>query len=239
MRKILIFAIITCFFTLSCKKKTVTTTTAATTFLNSTAGSVWNYKTYDSTTSQETTYSLTSTNMDSMVNGRIYHVFSNTSQSGTTSEYYNITGNEYYQYAEVIPQQSAIEQKYLIDNVNTGTSWTTPFFTQIDVQGNAVTITGTIKNTIEEKGGSLSLNGTNYNNIIKVKTELLNVSISVPIIGNLTPTIVQNSHSYYAPKYGMVKKDLQLQVSVDVPTMGTQEVINTNTSTILMYSTIL
>ena len=57
-------------------------------------------------------------------------------------------------------------------------------------------ITGTIKNTIEEKGSTLTINGTTYNGIIKVKTELQNVSISVPIIGNLTPTIIQNNYSY-------------------------------------------
>jgi hypothetical protein len=214
-------------------------TTGSTSYFSFSAGSTWNYSTTDDSTLQVTNYTLTATANDSIVNGRTYHIFNNTSSSGTTSEYYNITGNEYYKYSEVIPQRPAIEQKYLIDNVNTGTSWTTPFSTQYVYQGTTVTINGTIKNTIEEKGSSLTINGTNYSNIIKVKTELQNVSIIVPFIGSLTPTIIQNNHSYYAPKYGMVKNEALLNVSVDIPTVGTQQVSNIKQTTVLTSSSIL
>ena len=238
MKKVIYYAGICLLFLTSCKKSQPVVN-GSSSYFSFSAGSTWNYSTTDNSNGQINTYTLTATANDSIVNGRTYHVFNNTSSSGTTNEYYNITGNEYYQYSEVIPQQPAVEQKYLIDNVNAGTSWTTPFFTQFDAQGTTVSITGTIKNTIEEKGTSLTVNGINYIGVIKVKTELQNVSITVPFIGNLTPTIVQSNYSYYAPKYGMVKNDLLLNVTVDVPTVGPQEVINTNSTTTLSSANIL
>jgi hypothetical protein len=182
MKKLIFMPFFMAILAISCKKSTTTTTPESTSFMSFSAGSVWNYVTTDS--SGATPYTLTSTSNDSTINGRTYHIFTYADANGTSSEYYNNAGSEYYQYTQLTDQLDPFEIKYLIDNVNTGTSWTQPFAASQLIQMYTVSLNATIKNTIAEKGNSLTVNGTTYNNVIKVNTEIINPSVTsnIPLV---------------------------------------------------------
>jgi hypothetical protein len=72
-------------------------TPPATTYMNVKAGSTWNYEQINTTPAGPTTnYTLTSTNRDSTVEGNLFHVFTNSSNNA--SEYYRVSGNDYFTY---------------------------------------------------------------------------------------------------------------------------------------------
>lgn len=199
-------------------------------YITTTPGTTWNYQVTDNSTSAVTPYTLTSSSNDTTINGKTYHIF-NSTDANTPKEYYNLTGNDYYQYTQLAAQLPSIELLYLNDTKAVGQSWTTPISTSM--QG--VTISADIKNTIEEKGGSISVNGITYNNIIKIKTEVVNIAANNPFVTVDPP--VQNISSYFSPKYGLVKRDFQLSVSVTA--LGTStSIIDQNTTNILMSSSI-
>jgi len=222
--------------TISCKKNKVGD--GNTSYMTITAGATWNYETLDNAAATNTPYTLTSTSTDSTINARVYHVFTNTDANGSTSEYYNVSGSDYYQYTSLSAQLPPLELKYLVDNIGTGTTWNQPLAVSQSQSGITLNFNATIKYSIEEKGGSVTVAGKTYNNVIKVRTEITNPSISssLPIPLTIEP-ITQNITTYFAQKYGMVKTDFQLKV--DINALGTvQNIINQNTTTNLLSSSI-
>lgn len=240
MKKLLFSAISIALLAISCKKDTPANNAGDTKFMTTTAGSVWNYKTTDSTTLAVTPYTLTSTANDSTMNGRSYHIFTYADANGTNSEYYAISGNEYYQYTELSAQLPPFEAKYLVDNISVGSSWTQPFTASQTQQGVTLTLNATIKYTIEEKGNPITVNGVTYNNTIKVRTEITNPSVtsSSPFISVSVLPITQDVYAYYAPKYGVVKRKTRLKVDINISLVGAQNVIDNNTITELVSSNI-
>jgi hypothetical protein len=60
-----------------------------------TPNSTWNYTVTNNVTATNLNYTITSTNRDSSINTKTYHIFTN-STVGSANEYYNLTGNDYY-----------------------------------------------------------------------------------------------------------------------------------------------
>ncbi|MBS1758048.1 MAG: hypothetical protein JSU03_12310 [Bacteroidetes bacterium] len=92
-------------------------------YMTTTVGSTWNYETTDNAASTTSSYILTSTNRDSTINAKSYHVYLNSGTNG--SEYYNISAGDYYRY-QTLPGElggSREEILYLKDNVGFNTSW--------------------------------------------------------------------------------------------------------------------
>lgn len=238
MKKVLFMAFLGSILASSCKKSDPVTPGATDKFMTTTAGSTWNYQTIDNMTATNTPYSLTSTSSDSSINGRSYHVYTYTDSTGSSSEYYSISGNDYFQYTELSAQLPPLELKYLVDNVPVGTSWTQPLALSQTQQGVTLNFNGTLKYTVEEKGGSVTVGSTTYANTIKVRTEITNPSISssLPLPITVEP-ITQNIYAYFAPKQGLVKREFQLKVDINV--LGSvQNIIDNNTSTSLISSNI-
>jgi hypothetical protein len=240
MKKLIFSAISIAFLAVSCKKDTPGTPAGETKFMTTTAGSVWNYKTTDSTTLTVTPYTLTSTANDTTLNARSYHIFTYADANGSNSEYYAISGNEYYQYTELSAQLPPFEAKYLVDNINVGSTWTQPFTASQTQQGITLTLNATIKYTIEEKGASVTVNGVTYNNTIKVRTDIINPSVtsSSPFLSVSVLPITQDVYAYYAPKYGVVKRKTRLKVDINISLLGDQNVIDNNTVTELVSTNI-
>ncbi len=200
-------------------------------FMTFTSGIVWNYETVDNIAVTTTPYTLTSTSSDSTINSKVYHIFEYTDVNGTSHQYYNNTNNDYFQYTELSTQLPPLELKYLNDNTAAGGTWSQAF----SALQQGVTITANIQSTIESKGTSLTVNGITYNNVIKVKTEILNPTTDNPLV--VIDPITQSIHSYFAPKYGLIKREFQLHVSGSV--LGnSSDLINTNTTTNLLSSTV-
>lgn len=192
---ILILAIATLFFA-SCGKKGDNSNPPATTdsYINTNAGSTWNYHEDDSSTAtpKSSDYSITSTSGDSTIGSKKYHVYS---YSYGGSQYLNLTGNDYYQFASIPGSNgTTVERLYLKDNANKGDTWSQTFSITIA----NIPIPVTITNTIAEKGISRTVNGVNYTNVIHVYSSLSAAGIPAAA---LTSSI----DSYYAPKYGLIE----------------------------------
>jgi hypothetical protein len=197
------------------------TTPAAEHYMNYKSGSTWNYLQTNNTTQVASNYTLTSTDKDSTINGRSYHLFNKTTGSNTTRAYYAVSGNEYFQY-DTIPGGLAtgfIERSYLRDNLSAGASWTQ--IINLNVSGFPVQVTAL--NTIVSKDGSRTVNGVNYSNVIHVKTNL-SVPASLPI------TITSDINGYYAKKVGMIESSNLVNVQFGGMTQST------NNKTILLSS---
>lgn len=212
---------------ISCSKDDPAPAPGATVYMSLTAGSTRNYDVTSITPpGAPTNYTVTSTNRDTTIGSRSYHVFTNSSSGA--SEYYNISGNDYYTFQKLPAALggSSIENLYLKDNAAVNATWT---------QTNTVTLTGVpfpvtvnIINKIVEKGLSKTVNSIAYTDVIHVKTDITASVIGTPVTG-LTTDI----HYYYAPRVGLIQNNSQ----IDLDFMGI--VNHTNTQTILKTATIL
>ncbi|MFM7710291.1 MAG: hypothetical protein ACKO5C_05190 [Ferruginibacter sp.] len=239
MKKLIAGALVLAILGSSCKKDDPVPAPGDTKFLNTAPGTTWNYKTVDNQDLTETPYTLTSTNRDSVLNGRSYHVYTYNDANGSSDEFYGISGNEYYQFSELAAGLPPVEFKYLVDNVGAGTSWTQPLTISQTQQGVTLTFNATLKYTIVDKGNSVAIGGKTYNNTIKVKTDIINPSVTstLPLSITVEP-ITQDVYAIYAPKYGLIKRNTQLKVDINIQFLGTQNVIDNNTTTELISSNI-
>lgn len=203
--------LVTLTFASSCKDDVLSA--SVTSYLNLTAGSARTYEFKNNTAPTTTnTYTVTSTNRDTTINSRSYHVFTN-SMGG--SEYYAQSGGDYYAY-QALPAAMAntnVEILFLKDNAATGTSWLAGT-TTVNVPGFG-TLTININNTIAAKGLSKTVNAITYTDVIHVSSV-----ISVP---GFPTAVSSNIHYYYAPKYGLIENSVELsstfiQLSVDTDT---------------------
>ncbi|MEY4703179.1 MAG: hypothetical protein RIR96_1076 [Bacteroidota bacterium] len=239
MKKIIFGAILLALFSTSCKKDDQNRdgTPAAGSYINQTAGTTWNFKSTDSSALTSTNYTVTSSTRDTNVNGRVYHIFNN---SNGGNQYLNVSGSDYYQYSSLGAGLPAFELRYLSDNATVGSSWTNPLSATTTLNGTSVTINATVKTSVEQKGGSLTINGKNYTNVITMRTEIQNATVQVSFFNLPVNFTTQNVVQYYAPKYGLIKRSANLVANITVPgnPPTTQEIINTYTVDELMSSSI-
>jgi len=166
-------------------------------YMSYTAGSTWNYELVNNVTSTTSTFTLTSTSRDSTSSGKSYHVFTNSSGA---NEYYNLTGNDYYNFRTLSAALggSSIETNYLKDNAAVGATWAQSF--PVVASGFALNIT--LTGTITEKGISKTVKGTTYNDVIHVTTVM---TISVGGVPLPAAALVTDIQSFYSPKFGMIQ----------------------------------
>lgn len=204
----------------SCKKSSSGT---ADKYMTLSAGSTWNYQQTNAGTTSN--YTVASTTRDSTINGKVYHVFTNT---GGPNQYFNITGTSYYQFDSIklAGASQSIDRLYLQDDaaVNGGWAQTIAFVVPgLPLPGG---VPVTITNTVTEKGISRTVNGIVYTDVIHVKTAL--ASSLIPA-ASLTTSI----DTYYARKYGLIENTTVISLSF----MGI--VNNVNTSIKLMSANLL
>ncbi len=165
-------------------------------YFNTASGSTWNYHSVDNSgLAPATDYTLTSTSRDSSINGKSYHVYTNSSGS---NQYLALTGHDYYQF-DSLPTglgAGAIERLYLKDDAAVTGSWVQNL--SVTIPGTLIPIPVTITNTIMEKGISRTVNGTAYTDVIHVSTK---ISSSLIPAASLSTDI----NSYYALKYGLIE----------------------------------
>ncbi len=195
-------------------------------YMTFTPNASWNYQT--DSAGRIIPYTLTSTTLDTSISGKTYHIFNSTDTSGTSHEYYNITGRDYYQYNQLSSTIPASELHYLNDSLPVGANWKDTF----SVTQTGITFSGNIRYTVDSVGVSAIVNGTTYTNLIRIKTDIINYRASL----GTAAIPLQNIFAYYAPRYGMVKSTFQLHVTITILFVGTQDVVNTNTSTTLVSS---
>jgi hypothetical protein len=182
-------------FIFSCSKSSTEAPAAAEKFMSYSAGSTWNYQQVNNTPPTSTSlYTVTSTNRDSTINGKTYHVFTNSSTGA--SEYYNNTGGDYYTFQK-LPDAlggTKVENLYLKDNAAVNTSWVQTY--NIVFSGLPLTVTTT--NKIKETGISKTVNGTTYTGVIHVET-------TISVSGIPSSALTTDIQSYYATKKGLIQ----------------------------------
>jgi len=229
MKKIIISALFIASMATSCKKDE-TVTPGISKFITTTPGTSWTYQSTDNSTSAVSTYTRTSSSRDTTISNKVYHIFNNTDANGTTDAYYNNTGNDYYQFSTLAAGLDPIDLHYLNDAAVAGTGWNQSFSVPVTVPNIPIPVTLTIRinYSVVEKGTSLVVNGKTYSDVVKVKTD-----ISIDPVFGLSVSTTSNIYNYYAPKYGLIRSDFNL-----VATASGTEVINTNTTDLLMSSSI-
>lgn len=190
-------------FAISCKKKENPVTPSQDNYLSTSSGSTRNYHQVDSSSSNpvNTTYTLTSTSRDSSVNGKTYHVFTN---STGNNQYLNVSGSDYYQ-LDSLPAgfgTGIFERLYLKDNAAVGTSWSQSL--TVNLQGVPVPVTLTY--SIAEKGITKIVNSKTYSDVIHVTATISSTLIP-------SASLVTNINSYYAKKYGLIESSTKINLN--------------------------
>ena len=190
---------------ISCKKSQSANPVAqSSAYLNTSAGSTWNYQQIDSSGSSPviSLFTLTSITRDTIINGRDYHIYS---YSAGGNEYQNKTGNDYYQF-DSLPAgfgAGAFERLYLIDSAYAGTTWSQ---TQtLSINGLPFPVPVVISYNIAGRGITMAVNNTVYSNVIQVSATL---SSSLIPADSLATSI----NSYYAPKYGLILSSTKINL---------------------------
>lgn len=185
------------------------------TYINTNQNSTWTY--HEDNSSSGTTigsdYTVASTNKDTTIGSRKYHVYS-FSYGG--SKYLNISGHEYYQFDSIpVGNGITVERLYLKDDAAVGASWEQQ--SDITVPGVPIPIPLKITNTITDKG-TRTVKGVEYKDVIHVSS-----SLSSPLI---TSGFTSSIDSYFAPKYGLIenttKVDLDYMEIVQKVDLSTQ-----------------
>jgi hypothetical protein len=178
-----------------CKKKT---TAVATNYLPLKVGNKWTYR----NTPPGTNNTLTVTDKDTTINGRMYMVLSNTAGP---SNYWAKVGNDYYRYAltSQIPGQSGLEELYLKGEVALNTTWNASQPVNITGFG-MVNIKQNYK--ITELGITKTVQGKVYNDCAHVRLDLV---ASVPLLGDQS---IGGGDFYYANGVGLITYTLSVTV---------------------------
>lgn len=233
MKKILFGGLMMTILATSCKKDEPTGP-ATGSYLTKTAGTTWNFRYTDQADpSLNEDYTVTSAGRDTSAFGKTFAVYTT---SYGESIYQTAVGSDYYSIANILGLP--YESKYMSDNAAAGSSWTTPVVSTVDLGGQNATLTANVRNTIVSKGGTLTINGKTYSDVINTKIDILTASLSVAVLNIPVNFSTQNVNEYYAPKYGLIKRTSQIVASITIPGQGTQEVINTNSADELMSSSI-
>ncbi len=209
----------------SCKKsETTNPPPQQDSYLTTSAGSTWNYHQTDASgaTPVSSDYTLTSTSRDSTINGRSYHVFTN---SNSGNQYLTISGSDYYQF-DSLPAAlgTAVFERLYLKDAAAGTSWTQNL--SVTLPGVPVPVPVTLSYNIAEKGISRTVNGTSYTDVIHVAT-----SISSSFIPSAS--LSTDINTYYAKKYGLIEASTIIHLDF----MGLTEDVNLETK--LVSATIL
>ena len=182
-----------------------------------TAGSTWTYESTNKLTSAKSSYTLTATSGDSAINGKTYKIFTN---SGGSNDYYYNNGTEYYQFGGIAGITGNTELLYLKSNVAVASGWNETKTVTIPGLGTANVKLGY---TLVEKMANLTVEGVTYNDVMHVKVDLSDISVSgIPVTISS-----QDLHFYYAPNVGRVKSVIKLTLT---PPIGSPIVTESETN---------
>lgn len=183
----------------NCKKNTDTTPPVTTDYQPLTTGSEWNYTV---TGTNAGTFKITATNKDSVISGRSYKVFTN---SSAANEYYYKSSGDYFRYNSIKElNNQLVEVLYLKDNLARGQTWTETKTVNINVGPPLGTVPGTVQFvfTVSEKGIDHIVDGVTFKDVIKITAV---PSFSILVMG--TPTSVPSTSDlqyFYSKSVGLI-----------------------------------
>lgn len=181
-----------------CKKDDNPVTPATTNYSPLTAGSSWTYN-YTQNGGAAVPYTLTATSNDTTINTKKYTVL--TSSDGSGNKYLAKIDSNYYRFA-TYPIIGNFEELYLKDNRDVNSTWTNSIL--FTYPGIPIPLTANLTYTVKEKGGSSTVNGTAYNDVIHIR---LDVNLPSPF-GN-----VGGGDFYYAKNIGLINSIISVQAA--------------------------
>ncbi len=171
----------------------------STDYLPLNAGTNWTY----TSNRGDITYTV-SNFLTAPINSKQYSIV--VSDASDTTYYRKDNAGNYYTYSDLNVLPSRIERIMLKDNVAAGVFWDTPSYTDTYTQPGVGTITVNykIRDSIELKNSTLTLNGLIFSNVIKVKTS---ANVTATLNGVPFDLGVSNDfiYNYYAKGIGMIK----------------------------------
>jgi hypothetical protein len=202
MKKTLYFCLLLSLFAASCGKDSDPEPDPnGGSYMNAKAGSTWNYEVINNVPPASTqNYTLTSSNRDSSINGRNYHVYSNNRTGG--SEYYFVSGSDHYTFGSLpatVGTNINVENIYLKSGADVGTTWAQSY--NVPVPGFPFPINVTVTHKIEEKGITKVINNITYNNVIHVST--LVTAAGIP-----PSALTTDIDMFYAPNVGVIERNV-------------------------------
>ncbi len=205
MRKIALIALVSTLF-LSCSKNSnngsPTGPGTPTTFINNSAGSTWSYHETNSSTGTpvESDYTVTSTNSDTTIQGKAFHVYS---YSFGGFQYLNQSSTDYYQYDSIPGISSSFVRLFLKTNLDPGQTWDQNI--NVTVPNTSTTIPVVLANKIADKN-SRTVNGINYQNVIHVQTTILAAPLPAGALQSAIDT-------YYAQGVGLIESSIVISIN--------------------------
>ncbi|MEO7311963.1 MAG: hypothetical protein ABIX01_16275 [Chitinophagaceae bacterium] len=203
MNKLLPICLALVFSGCKCKKDNPAPATPAS-YMPITAGSSWTYSTQTYAPVASTgSYTIKATARDTIVSGRTYKVFTN---SSTDNEYYNITGTDYFQLGNLAAINQRLELLYLKDAA-VGTSWTEN--KTVTLTGIPTPVTIPLNFQVTEAGISYTVGAKTFTGVTHVKITIGTISVSgIPI------TPVSDFNYYYARGVGRIYARTKLSISI-------------------------
>lgn len=204
MRTYILLAMSAIFLCSSCKKDNDTSENQkeTTSYINITPGSSWNYQELNAsgTATVQTDYSVTSTNRDTTINNKSYHIYT-FSYGG--SRYLNLSGKDYFEFG-ALPGAgvNSFERLYLKSGAAVGTSWSQS--ENLMVEGVQIPIK--LNNTIVENSLVKTVHEKLYEKVIHVKTTITSELIPAA-------SLITDIHSYFSPKYGVIENTSKLNLN--------------------------
>ena len=196
------------------------------TYINTAAGSTWTYEETDNTDpgSGVSAFTIVSTNKDTTVNGKTYHVYTS-SDGGST--YNGKSGNDYAAF-ESLPSElggANVDNIYLKSAAAVNSSWVQTY--TLNYSGFPLTVN--ITNTIVGKGLNKTVLGKSYGNVIQVKTDIALSGLAASAV-----KVVTDIQSFYAPNVGNIETNAKIDYTLTgMPTESS------NTTTRLKSATLL
>ena len=203
MNKLLFVCIVASLSSCNCKKEYKAPALALAAFMPTTAGNTWNYSTQSySPTPSTGNYTLKATSKDTVVNGKTYRVFTNSSGG---NDYYNQTGSDYYQYGNLAALNLQLELLYFKD-ATTGTKWSETKL--INLPGVPTPFNVPLNYEITETG-------INYTVGTKTFASVTHVRMTIGAIVVMGLTIIPDSdfNYYYARSIGRIYSRTKLIIN--------------------------
>ena len=189
-----------------------------------TANSTWTYETTNKITSAKASFAVTAKGTDTVINGKTYKVFTNT--SGGNDYYYN-NGTDYYQFGGIAGITDNTELLYLKSTTAAGSGWEESKSVNIPGIGPA---TVKLSYTLVEKLATMTVEGNAYTDVLHVKVNLSEIKIS----GVSVAIADQDLHFYYAPAIGRIKSQIKLKLTPPIgPQLSTDNETNLKSSVIV------
>lgn len=201
---------------ISCGKNSDDNTAAGDSYLSLASGQTRTFEVKDSISGRLTTIVQTSSDRDTTVGTRSYHVFNNNDGS---REYFAVSGNDYYTLFNLPATLSTvpIELLYLKSNGTVGNTWSQNY--SFNVPGLPIPVPLTFTHTIKETGLTKTTGSKSHTNVIRVETK-----ITSPLL-----SINSDIQSYCAPKYGVVHMTTLIQIATAGINISTRRtMINAN-----------